>query len=228
MMLMRQAHTTWQIAYSLATLFSIRNLVFLLTGSLGILSSCLQPKPIGKRVSLVKDNVSFTLPDSSLIPSKAFLWGTDCQLCSYVEAGGFYHNKDSSVIVSISITAHPNPEQRNLTWRILADEKRQREDIIAKNRDLAVIERFAADSTNRTVTIDYHMPKRLKQGWRGQASYEREFTFYGPQRTIKFWFFAPNNPLNRQAIAAACASVRINPTYLWADIKPYPAKEYRD
>ena len=226
LMLMSVVYAAWRPKPSQAKLYSMQKL--LLIGSLGVLTSCSQPKPTGKRMFLAKGNISFILPDSSLTYSKPILWAADYNMGSYGEAGGFYHNQDSSVIVSVYIKAYPNPEQRTLQWRVLADEKRHREDLAAKSRGLTVIERFAADSTNRTVTIDYHMPKRLEQGWRGQASYEREVTFYGPQRTINFWFFAPNNGLNRQAIAVACASVHVNPTYLWADIKPYPAKEYRD
>jgi hypothetical protein len=190
--------------------------------------ACSQPKPVEKRVYLAKRNISFVLPDSSLVYSKHILWPADFQLGSYGEAGAFYHNIDSSTIVSVYVTAHPNPEQRTLPWRIIADEKRQREELLAKHRGLATIEKFAADSSARTVTIDYHMLKRPEKGWRGQASYEKTFTFYGPQRTIEFWFFAPNNIVNRQAIATACASVRVNPTYLQAGVKPYPAREYRD
>jgi len=206
----------------------MQKLVLLLISSLGILPSCSQPEPTGKRMFLAKSNISFVLPDSSLAYSKPILWPADYSMGSYGEAGGFYHNQDSSIIISIYVQVYPNPEQRTLQWRILANEKRHREDLAAKSRGLTIIEHFAADSNKRTVTIDYHMPQRPEKGWRGQASCEREFTFYGPQRTIKFWFFAPNNALNRQAIAAACASVCVDSTYLHAGAKPYPAREYRD
>jgi hypothetical protein len=188
--------------------------------------ACARPKPVGKRVHLAKGNISFALPDSSLVYSKHILWPADFQLGSYGEAGAFYHNLDSSKIVSVYVTAHPNPDQRTLPWRIIAEEKRRREDLLAKNRGLATIESFTADSTARTIAIGYHILKRPEKGWRGQASYEKTFTFYGPQRTIEFWFFALDNALNRQAIAATCATVRVNPTYLQAGAKPYPAKEY--
>lgn len=187
-----------------------------------------KPEIIGKRVSLAKGNVSFILPDSSLTYSKPILWPADFSLGEYGETGGFYHNRDSSVIVSAYVTAYPNSEQRKVPWRILADEKRQREDLFAKNRNLAVIEQFAADSSAHTISIDYHIPERSEKGWRGQASYEKDFTFYGPQRTVHFWFFAPDNAVNRQAVAAACASVRVNPIYLQASPKPYPSREYQD
>jgi hypothetical protein len=191
-------------------------------------AGCSHPQPVGKRVTLAKGNISFILLDSSLVYSKPVLWPGDYKLSDYGEAGGFYHNQDSSVIVSIYVKAYPDTAHRALLWRVLANEKRQREDFLAKNRGFAIIENFAADSSTRTVRIDYHTVKRSEKGWRGQASYERSFTFYGPQRTINFWFFGPDNAPNRQAIAAACASVHVNPTYLQAGAKPYPAGEYRD
>jgi len=190
--------------------------------------ACSQPKPVGKRVHLVKGNISFVLPDSSLRYSNPILWAADYNMGSYGEAGGFYCNQDSSIIVSVYVKVYPNPLQRTAQWKMLADEKHRLEELAAKSRGLAVIEHFASDSSARTVTIDYHMPKRPEKGWRGQASYEKTFTFYGPQRTIEFWFFAPNNTLNRQAITTACASVHVSPTYLQAGAKPYPAREYRD
>jgi hypothetical protein len=187
-----------------------------------------KPKPAGKRVSISKGNISLILPDSSLIYSKPILWPADYQLGSYGEDGAFYHSRDSSVITSIYVQVYPNPEQRQLKWQILADEKRRRGDLLAKNRNIAVIEIFEADSIARTITIDYHIPKQPGKRRQSQASYERDFTFYGPQRTIYFWFFGPDKLAHRQATAAACASVRVNPTYLQASVKPYPAREYQD
>lgn len=190
--------------------------------------ACSQPKSVGKRVFLARGNISFALPDTSLVYSRLILWPGDFKLSDYGEAGGFYHNQDSSAIVSVYAKAYPNPEQRTVSWKTLADEKRQRKELLAKNRDLAVIESYATDSSTRTITIDYRMPKRPEKGWRGQASYEKTLTFYGPQRTVEFWFLAPDNAVNRQAIAVACASVHVNPTYLCASVKPYPSKEYQD
>ena len=200
----------------------------LLALQLCLLAYGCKPKPDGKRVSLSKGNISLILPDSSLIYSKPTLWPADYQLGSYGEDGAFYHKPDSSVIVSIYVQVYPNPEQRKLKWQILADEKRRRGDLLAKNRNLAVIERFKADSIARTIIIDYHIPKRPKKGAQSQAGYGRDFTFYGPQRTIHFWFFGPDNAAYRQAVATACASVRVNPTYLQASVKPYPEREYQD
>jgi len=190
--------------------------------------ACSQPKPSGKRVYLAKGNIAFMLPNDSLIYSKPILWPGDYKLNDYGEAGGFYHNRDSSTIVSVYAEAYPNPAQRAVSWRTLANEEHHRAALLAKSKNLAVIESFAADSFAHTVTIGYHMPQRSEPGRRGQASYEKTFTFYGLQRTIKFWFFAPDNAANREAIAAASASVRVNPTYLQAGAKPYPAKEYQD
>jgi hypothetical protein len=200
----------------------------LLALQLCLLSYGCKPKLAGKRVSLSECNISLILPDSSLTYSKPILWPADYQLGSYGEDGAFYHNRDSSVIVSVYVKVYPNPEQRKLKWQILADEKRRRGDLLAKNRNIAVIERFKTDSVARTIIIDYHIPKRPENGRKGQASYERGFTFYGPQRTIHFWFFGPDNLVYRQAVAAACASVRVNPSYLQASVKPYPAREYQN
>jgi len=144
--------------------FLMQKLVFILIGSLFVLASCSQPKTVGKRLFLAKRSISFILPDSSLIYSKPTLWPADYNLGSYGEAGGFYHNQDSSSIVSIYVNAFPDPEQRTVPWRILADEKRRREELLAKSRGLVIIERFAADSIARTVTIDYRMPKRPEKG----------------------------------------------------------------
>lgn len=190
--------------------------------------ACSQPKPAGKRVYLAKGNIAFMLPNDSLIYSKPILWPGDYKLSDYGEAGGFYHNQDSSTIVSVYAKAYADPEHEAVSWRMLANEKRQRAELLAKSKNLAVIESFAADGSAHTVTIGYRMPQRSEPGRRVQASYERTFTFYGPQRTIKFWFFAPDNAANREAIAVASASVRVNPTYLQAGAKPYPAKEYQD
>lgn len=190
--------------------------------------ACSQPKPVEKRVYLAKENISFVLPDSSLIHSKAILWPSDYELSDYGEAGCFYHSQDSSTIVSVYVEAYPAPAQQAAPWRIIADEKRQRDELLAKNRGLVTIERFTADSSSHTVTVDYRVPKRPGKGRRWQASYEKTLSFYGPHRTVKFWFFAPDNAANRQAIAAACATIRVNPTYLQADAKPYPSKAYRD
>jgi hypothetical protein len=192
------------------------------------LTSCSQPKPVGRRVYLAKGNISFVLPADSLVYSQPILYPADYQLGSYGEAGASYYDHDSSAAVTVYVTAYPNPEQRKLPWRTLADEKRRREELIAKNNGWAIIESFSADSSARIVAIDYHMPKRPEKGWQGQASYKKTFSFYGLQRKIEFWFFAPDNAANRQAIAAACATIRVNPTYLRAGAKPYPSREYQD
>jgi hypothetical protein len=205
----------------------MRNLVLIVL-QLCLLSCSSNPAIVGKRVYLSKGNVSLVLPDSSLTYSKPILWGADYHLGSYGENGAIYYNRDSSVIASIYIQVYPNPEQRKLTWRIVADEKRRREELLAKNRNLAVIEQFTADSSARTITIDYHMLKQPEKGRLSQASYERDLTFYGPQRTIHFWFSGPDNATYRQAIGAACASVCVNPTYLQASVKPYPSREYQN
>ncbi|RYH52464.1 MAG: hypothetical protein EON54_14615 [Alcaligenaceae bacterium] len=153
--------------------------------------ACSQPEPVGKRVYLAKGNISFVLPDSSLIYGKPTLWPGDYKLSDYGEAGSFYHNQDSSTIASVYIKAYPDLVQQAAPWRMIADEKRQREELLTKNRGLITIERFTADSSSRTVTVDYRVPKRPGKGRRWQASYEKTLSFYGPHRTIKFWFFAP-------------------------------------
>lgn len=185
-------------------------------------------EPEGKRVYVGKNNISFILPDSSLIYSKSMRWGPCCSGCSYYETNGFFHNRDTSVMVSVTVTAFPNVEQRGLPWYVIANEKQQRYVVSAMNRGTAVIEHYVADSANRTIDIEYRLPKRPEPGRLGQASHARKLTFYGPQRTIQLWFFGPDTEKMRQAIAVTRASVRVDPTYLSETIKPYPESQYID
>ena len=117
---------------------------------------CTKPPPVGKRVSVAKGNVSFILPDSALLYSKLKPWGPCCSSCSYTETNAFFHNPDSSVITSVSVTAFPDILQRTLPWHAIDNEKQQRSDLLAKSMGLAVIEHYAADSATRTIDIEYH------------------------------------------------------------------------
>ena len=202
----------------------IITLVFIMA----LLPACSLHGPVGKRVTLAKGNVSLILPDSSLSYSKLKRWGPCCSSCSYGETSAFFHNADSSVIVSVYVTAFPDTLQRTLSWHAISNEKRQRSELLAKNMGLAIIEHYTADSVAQTIDIEYHLPKRPELGRRGQASYERSLAFYGPQRTVRFWFFGPDKEAIRQAVSIARTSVRIAPTYLQASIKSYPESQYLD
>ena len=179
-----------------------------------------------KLVTMAKGNISFLLPDTSLTYSKQRGWGPCCSSCSYDEMRGFFHNHDTSVMVSLHVTAFPDAQQRVLPWYVIANEKQQRYVISAKNRGMAVIEHYAADSSSRTIDIEYHLPKRPGPSRRGQANYARDLTFYGLQRTIHFCFFGPDNEAVRKAMVTTKNSVRIERVYLQASIKPYPESQY--
>ena len=187
---------------------------------------CSSPKQTGKRVSLARGNVSFILPDSLLIYNKSLLWPGDYALSDYGEDGAFYHNSDSTVTVLVYVKAYPDTLQGRQSWRVIADEKRQRQEFSIKNHGLAVIEKYTADSLSRTVEIDYHIPKRQENNLQSQAKYEKNFTIYGRHRTIEFWFFGPDTPASRERFAFSQASVRVNPIYLQAIAKPH--SEYKD
>ena len=183
---------------------------------------------VGKRVFAAKGNISFVLPDSALVYSKLSRWGPCCSSCDYGETNDLYHNADSSVMVTVYVKAYPDRLQRTLPWRAIADEKRRRYELSAKSMGMAVIEHYATDSIARTIDIEYTLPKRPELGRRGQASYERDLTFYGPQRTVRFWFFGPDKTAIRLAFAKANASVRVDPAYLQEAIKPYSESQYLD
>lgn len=192
------------------------------------LTACSHPQATGSRVYLAKGNISLILPDSSLIYSKLFLWGADYHLGSYGEAGAFYHNADSSVRISVYVKAFPDPLQSTVPWHIIADEKRQRQELSARNWGLATIEAYRADSVSRTIEMDYHLAKQQEKGWRGQVSYSKSFTIYGPNRTIDIQLTGPDNALIRQQFAALQASVHVNASYLRAAAKLYPEREYQE
>ncbi|MGI4866893.1 MAG: hypothetical protein ACRYFZ_23445 [Janthinobacterium lividum] len=128
--------------------------------------------------------------------------------------------------VLIYVKAYPDTLQGRQSWRVIADEKRQRQEFSIKNHGLAVIEKYTADSLSHTVEIDYRIPKSQENGWRRQVSYEKSFTIYGRHRTIEFWFFGPDTSASRERFAFSQASVRVNPIYLQAIAKPY--SEYKD
>ena len=195
---------------------------------MALLPACSPHESVGRRITLAKGNVSLILPDSFLFYSKVRRWGPCCSSCSYGEMNAFFHNADSSVIVSVYVTAFPNALQRTLPWHAISNEKRQRSVLRAKNMGLAIIEHYTADSVARTIDIEYHLPKRPGPSRRGQASYERSLAFYGPQRTFRFWFFGPDKEAIRRAFSIARASVRIDPTYLQVSIKSYPESQHLD
>ncbi len=189
-------------------------------------AACSHHGPVGKRVFVAKGSISFVLPDSSLTYSKLSRWGPCCSSCSYDETNGFFHSRDSSIMVSVSVTAFPNSLQRTLRWQLIADEKQQRYVVSAKNRGLAVIECFKADSATRAVELEYRLSKSPEPGRYGQAKYAKSLVYYGPQRTLKLLFSGPDNAAFRQAVANSRRSVRIDSAYLQSAIQPYPQSQY--
>jgi hypothetical protein len=190
--------------------------------------ACSQPKPAGKRVYLAKGNISFVLPDSTLIYSKPILWPADYKMGSYGEAGALYYSADSSVRISVYVKVYPDPFQRTASWRAISNERSQPQLLSAKNRYLAIIENYKEDSLSRTIEFEYRLNKRQQKNWREQGGYNKILTIYGPQRTVEFCFSGPYNPVSCQSIATTCASLRVNPTYLQAGAKPYPLRAYQD
>jgi hypothetical protein len=111
-----------------------------------------------------------------------------------------------------------------LSWRAYANEKQARYVVKVKNQNLAVIERYIADSTTHGIEVDYHLPKRVKCGRRGQARYTISLTFHGRFRSVECHFLAPDNTQSRQMLAG----IRVNPAYLSAVAKRYPKSQYLD
>ncbi|GAB3725774.1 hypothetical protein GCM10027594_07320 [Hymenobacter agri] len=132
-------------------------------------------------------------------------------------------------MVSVYVTAMPGSKYYPaLPWRVYADEKQARHVINAKNQNLAVIERYIADSTTHAIELDYHLPKRVEYGRRGQACYAISLTFHGRYRRVECHFLAPDNAKSRQLLAAIRSSLIVNPAYLSAVAKRYPEREYQD
>ena len=195
-----------------------------------VVIGCSNPQPMGRRVSLAKDNVSFALPDTTLIRGEPIIYPPDSAPDgSYGESAAFYHSKDSTTMISVYVTAMPESRYYpSLPWRVYANEKQARYVVNAKNQNLAVIENYIADSTTHAIELDYHLPKRTEYGRRGQASYAISLTFYGRFRRVECHFLAPENSLSRQMLAAIRNSVIVNPVYLSAVAKRYPEREYQD
>lgn len=194
-----------------------------------IVGGCNKPQPVGQRVSIAKGNVSFVLPDTTLIEGKPTLYPADTYNGSYGEAACFYHSPDSTTMLSIYVTAMPASKYYPPSpWRVYANEKQARYVVNAKNNNLAVIERYIADSTTHAIELDYHLPKRVEYGRRGQASYAISLTFHGHYRRVECHFLAPDNVQNRQILAAIRNSLTVNPAYLSAVAKRYPEREYQD
>jgi hypothetical protein len=183
----------------------------------------------GKRVFVAKGNISFTLPDTTLIKGKSILWPSDTRDGSYGEAACFYHSLDSTTMLSVYVTAMPaSIYYPALPWRVYADEKQAKYVLAQMTQHMALIEHFVADSSTRTVEIDYHLPKRPEVGRRGVPSYAISLTFHGRYRRIKCHFLAPDNTHSRQMLAAIRNSLMVNPNYLAATAKRYPEMEYQD
>jgi hypothetical protein len=191
---------------------------------------------VGKRIYIARGNVSFVLPDSTLtkgptlIKGLPLLWPPDSAPDgSYGEAGVFYHNADTTITIHIYVTAMPgNKYYPEPPWRVYANEKRNKSDVMARNMGLAVIERYTADIASRTIESNYHLPKRAGVGRKGQASYQTCLIVYGRFRTIKCQFSAPDNKRSRQELLSIRSSLTVNPAYLSAIAKPYPQREYQD
>lgn len=194
------------------------------------LHSCSRTKSAvsGKRVTVARGNISFVLPDSSLIYGKLILWSADFNGGEYGEAGAFYHNRDSTTSISVYVKAYPITFQGRLPWRIIADEQEARQMLLAKNHGLAIIEDFKADSLTRTTVISYLLVNQQERGWRGQLRYNKSITIYGRHRIISFWLFGPDSPITRQRFAAAQASIRVAPAYLQGTVAAYQSKAFQD
>ncbi|NML67497.1 hypothetical protein HHL22_20030 [Hymenobacter sp. RP-2-7] len=192
----------------------------------------LTPKPVGKRVYLAKGNISLILPDSSLAYSKPLFFAPDYgPNPDYKETGAHYFSPDSSIRVSVVVRANPTGILVGVPWKLLTNSKniqQYKEELIAKNHGLAIIETQVTDSSTRRLTLTYRLPQQKEAGWRGQASYNSALTIYGDYRIIELYFSAPDTEANRKAIRAASASVIINPNFLKAVAKPYLQREYRD
>jgi hypothetical protein len=206
---------------------------------LAILTSCTSEAPnniVGKRVYIAKGNVSFILPDSTLTKGSALikglplLWPPDSAPDgSYGEAGVFYHNEDTTTTIHIYVTAMPgNKYYSEVPWRVYANEKQNKSDVMAKTMGLAVIERYTTDSTSHTIEINYHLPKQAGVGRKVQASYQTSLTVFGRFRTIECHFSAPDNTMSRQELSAIRSSLVVNPAYISAVAKSYPQRQYQD
>ena len=202
----------------------------MLVASLLIIGSCNKPQPIRKRVSIAKGNVSFILSDTTLVQGKPIIYPPDSAPDgSYGESAAFYHSPDSTTMISVYVTAIPgNKYYPALPWRVHANEKQARYVVNAKNQNLAVIERYIADSTTHAIELDYHLPKRVEYGRRGQASYAISLTFHGHYRRVDCHFLAPDNSKSRQMLAVIRNSFIVNPAYLSSVAKRYSEREYLD
>ena len=194
-----------------------------------VIIDCNKPQPIGRRVSIAKGNVSIVLSDTTLIKRKPTLYPADTYDGSYGEAACFYHSPDSTTMLSVYVTAMPASKYYPpLPWRVYANEKQDKYVLMKMNQEMAVIERYVADSSSHAVEIDYHLPKRPQVGRRGVPSYAISLIIHGHYRRIKCHFLSPDDAQSRQMLAAIRNSLIVNPAYLSAVAKRYPEMEYQD
>jgi hypothetical protein len=178
--------------------------------------ACSQPKPVGKRVFLVNKHLSLILPDSNLTAAKPIFWGPHCGSCSF-SRDYFFHNRDSAISVGVNVEIEQSNLSSDWPWKWLVNEKQSREDFVAKNRNLFIVEKLTADSISRTVVIDAHtLDKRV-------PLFMKEVTVWRRQHPITLRFTAPDNPQMREAVANSQASIFIDPQYFAS-----PAESYAD
>jgi hypothetical protein len=180
---------------------------FILAGSLVAIASCSHPTPRGKRVSLVRGNVSLVLPDSNLIGSNPTFWPSDCGSCHYSRTY-FFHNLDSTIEVGVTVKVYPDTLGRRWPWKWLFNEKRTRDEFTAMHRNFATIEKLTADSVSRAVTIDARFIRQKRE------LFIKEISIRQGQHEIQLNYFVPDNPQMREAVANSQASIFINRQYL--------------
>jgi hypothetical protein len=178
--------------------------------------ACSRPEPVGKRVFLVNKHLSLILPDSNLTAAKPVFWGPHCGSCSF-SRDYLFHNRDSTISVGVNVKIQQSSLGSDWPWKWLVNEKWDREQFVAKNRNLFTVEKLAADSVSRTVVIDAHTLDK------GVPLFMKEVTVWRRQHSITFRFTAPDNPQMREAVANSRASIFIDPQYLAS-----PAESYAD
>jgi hypothetical protein len=178
--------------------------------------ACSQSKPVGRRIFLANRHLSLILPDSNLTTAKPVFWGPHCGSCSF-SRDYFFHNRDSTTSVGVDVKIQQSNLGSDWPWKWLVNEQRTREEFVAKNRNLFIVEKLIADSVSRTVVI---VARTLD---RRSPLFMKEVTVYKGQHFITFRFIAPDNPQMREAVANSQASIFIDPHYLAG-----PAESYAD
>lgn len=193
-------------------------LICVIASATSLLASCSEhsweQKPIGKRVVLAQGNVSLILPDTTLIAHEPMLWGP-CYSGGDYSKTYYFLNADTSSLAAVSIKAIPSAVNSNLSWHLLFNEKRERSDFSAKNRNQAIIEKIVGDSITRTIEIEAHTVR-----W-GRPSFTKEITVYGRQHKFQFSFSVLEGAKMREGVANSEKSILINPEYLNSKAEAY-------